>query len=64
LYGAKSKTAVYRVFYTLTKPLLHFASAGLNRHAAIRSAVPPGVYKTIPTIDCNATAVDGASSNF
>jgi hypothetical protein len=32
LYGAKSKTAVYRVFYTLTKPLLPLLRAAFPNH--------------------------------
>ena len=32
LYGAKSKTAIYRVFYTLTKPLLPLLRAAFPNH--------------------------------
>jgi uncharacterized protein YbjT (DUF2867 family) len=32
LYGARSKTAIYRVFYTLTKPLLPLLRAAFPNH--------------------------------
>jgi len=32
LYGARSKTTVYRLFYTLTKPLLPLLPAAFPNH--------------------------------